>query len=99
MFIKLNNHAGSYDTLYLVDNSNSDVVTYWAMIRTHVVPDRQRYIGLRQAHMLYRIDNSMIGTHQVQFANVGMIRTWCKHVIVNLFKRIFDKFQTMQHPH
>ena len=33
--------VGSYDTLYLVDNSNSDVVTYWTMIRTHVVPDRQ----------------------------------------------------------
>ena len=23
----------------------------------------------------------------------------CKHVIVNLFKRVFDNFQTTQHPH
>ena len=44
-YIKLNNHAGSYDTLYLVGNSNSDVVTYWTMIRTHVVPDRHQYDG------------------------------------------------------
>jgi len=43
------------------------------MISIHVVPDRQQYIGLRQAHMLYRIDNSMIGTHQVHLANVDMI--------------------------
>ena len=40
-----NNHAGSFDTLYLIDNSDSDVVTYWTMIRTHVVPDRQQYDG------------------------------------------------------
>ena len=43
IFIKLNNYASSYDTLYLVDNSNSDVVTYWTIIRTHVVPDRHYY--------------------------------------------------------
>ena len=30
------------------------------MTSIHVVPDRQQYIGLRQAHMLYRIDNSII---------------------------------------
>ena len=42
------------------------------MISIHVVPDRQQYIGLRQAH-LYRIDNNMISTHQVHLANVGMI--------------------------
>ena len=41
IFIQLHNHAGSCDTLYEVDNSISDVGTYWTMIRTHVVPDRQ----------------------------------------------------------
>ena len=43
------------------------------MTNIHVVPDRQQYAGLRQAHMLYWIDNSMIGTHQVHLANVNMI--------------------------
>ena len=44
------------------------------MTNIHVVPDRQQYTGLRQAHMLYWIDNnSMIGTHQVHLANVDMI--------------------------
>ena len=48
------------------------------MISIHVVPDRQQqYIGLRQAHMLYRIDNNMISTHQVHLANVGN-DTWCE---------------------
>jgi len=42
------------------------------MISTNGVPDRHQYIGLRQAHM-YRIDNNMIGTHQVHLPNVGMI--------------------------
>ena len=33
------------------------------MTSIHVVPDRQQqYIGLGQAHMLYRIGNSIIGT-------------------------------------
>ena len=50
-----------------------EVVILWNMISIHVVPDRQQYIGLRQAHMLYRIDNNMISTHQVHLANVGMI--------------------------
>ena len=36
------------------------------------VPDRQQYIGL-QVHTLYRIDNSMIGTHQLHLANADMI--------------------------
>ena len=49
--------------------SCNDIVEY----DKYRVPDRQRYIGLRQAHMLYRIDNNMIGTHQVHLANVGMI--------------------------
>ena len=48
---------------YAVDNSNNDVVIYWTMTGIHVVPDRQQYIGTRQVHTLYRIDNSMIGTH------------------------------------
>ena len=43
------------------------------MTSIHVVPDRQQYIGLRQAHMSYWIDNSMIDTHQVHLANVSMI--------------------------
>ena len=60
-------------TVYQVDNSNNDVVIFWTMTSIHVVPDRQQYIGLRQAHMLYRIDNNMISTHQVHLANVGMI--------------------------
>jgi len=29
------------------------------MTSIHVVPDRHQYIGLRQAHMLHRIDNSI----------------------------------------
>ena len=53
--------------------SNNNVVILWNMISTNGVPDRHQYIGLRQAHMLYRIDNNMIGTHQVHLANVGMI--------------------------
>ena len=42
------------------------------MTNIHVVPDRQQYTGLRQAHM-YLIDNNMISPHQVHLANVGMI--------------------------
>ena len=57
---------------YAVDNSKNDV-TYWTMTGIHVVPDRQQYIGLRQVHTLYRIDNSMIGTHQLHLANADMI--------------------------
>ena len=44
------------------------------MTGIHVVPDRQQYyIGLQQAHTLYRIDSSMIGTHQLHLANADMI--------------------------
>ena len=43
------------------------------MTGIHVVPDRQQYIGLRQVHTLYRIDNSMIGTHQLHLANADMV--------------------------
>ena len=44
------------------------------MTGTHVVPDIQQYIGLRQAHTWwYRIDSSMIGTHQLHLANADMI--------------------------
>ena len=60
-------------TVYQVDNSNNDVVIYWTMTGIHVVPDRQQYIELRQAHTLYRIDSSMIGTHQLHLANADMI--------------------------
>ena len=56
---------------YAVDNSKNDVVIYWSL--TNVVPDRQQYIGLRQVHTLYGIDNSMIGTHQLHLANADMI--------------------------
>ena len=41
------------------------------MTGMHVVPDRQRYIGLR--HTLYRIDSSMIGAHQFHLANADMM--------------------------
>ena len=40
-----NHDAGSCDTLYQVDSSSSDVVIYWTMRGTHVVPDRQHYDG------------------------------------------------------
>ena len=43
------------------------------MTGIHVVPDRQQYIGLRQVHTLYRIDNSMIGTQKLHLANADMI--------------------------
>ena len=61
------------ETLCEVDSSSGDVVIYWTMTSIHVVPDRQQYTGLRQAHMLYRIDISMIGTHQFHLTNVDMI--------------------------
>ena len=38
-----NHDAGSYETLYEVDSSSGDVVMYWTMTGTHVVPDRQQY--------------------------------------------------------
>ena len=59
-------HAHSYDTVVYrvpVHNSNNNVVIFWTMTSIHVVPDRQQYIGLRQAHMLYQIDNSIIRRH------------------------------------
>ena len=56
-----------------VDNSNNAAVIYWIMTGIHVVQDRQQYIGLRQVHTLYRIDSSMIGTHQLHLANADMI--------------------------
>ena len=44
------------------------------MTGVHVVPDRQQYyIGLQQAHTLYRIDSSMTGTHQLHLATADMI--------------------------
>ena len=53
-------HTIKYTTV--VDNRNNDVVIYWTMTGIHVVPDRLQYIGLRQVHTLYRIDNSIRGT-------------------------------------
>ena len=35
--------VASYETLYEVDSSSSDVVIYWTITGTHVVPDRQQY--------------------------------------------------------
>ena len=52
-------YTHNYDTVYQVQKSNNYVMILWNMISIHVVPDRQQYIGLRQAHMLYRIDNSI----------------------------------------
>ena len=46
---------------------------FWNTTNIHVVPDGQQYTGLRKAHMLSWIDNSMTGTHQVHLANVDMI--------------------------
>ena len=45
------------------------------MTSIHVVQDIQQYIGLRQAHSvtLYRIDSSMIDTHQLHLGNADMI--------------------------
>ena len=37
----INHDTSSYDTLYQVDNSSSDVMIYWTMTGTHVAPDRQ----------------------------------------------------------
>ena len=51
---------------YAVDNSNNDVVIYWTMTGIHVVPDILDYT-------LYRIDNSIIGTHSLHLANADMI--------------------------
>ena len=38
-----NHDAGSYETLYEVDSSSGDVVIYWTMTDTHIVPNRQQY--------------------------------------------------------
>ena len=35
--------AGSYEALCEVDSSSGNVVIYWIMTDTHVVPDRQQY--------------------------------------------------------
>ena len=91
LFIK---STHSYDTVYQVQNSNNNIVIFWNMTNIHVVPDRQQYTGLRQAHMLYWIDNNC------QYDRQRRYDTWYKHVIVNLLERIFDNFQTTtQHPH
>ena len=90
-----NHDTGSYDTVYRVDNRNNDAVIYWTMRGIHVVPQRQQYIGLQQAHALYRIDSSMKGTHQLHLANVDLIPGLS---IKPLFQRIFDEFQHSQRP-
>ena len=46
---------------------------FWTMTGAHVVLDRQQYIGLRQAHSLYRIDSSVTSTHQLNLANADTI--------------------------
>ena len=35
--------AGSYETLCEVDSSSGDVVIYWIITYTNIVPDRQQY--------------------------------------------------------
>ena len=90
-----NHDTGSYETVYQVDNSNNDDVKYWTMTGIHVLPDKQQYIGLQQAHALYRIDSSMKGTHQLHLANVDLIPGLS---IKPLFQRIFDEFQHSQRP-
>ena len=64
-----NHDTGRYDTVYQVDNSNNDLVIYWTMTGTHVVPGRQQ----RQAHTLCRIDSSMMSKHQLHLANADII--------------------------
>ena len=64
------------------------------MTGIHVVPDRQQYIGLRQAHTLYRIDSNMIGTHQIHLAKAdtipGVSISYCK-VEFQPFKRSYSQ--------
>ena len=82
---------------YTVDNNKNDVVIYWTMTGTNVAPDRQQYIGLREVHTLYRIDISMIGTHQLHLANADMIpgvvpdrQQYDRHTPITSCKRKYD---------
>ena len=48
--LRLHNHdTGSYETLYEVDSCSSDVVIFWTMTGTHVVPDSS--IFTHQLHL------------------------------------------------
>ena len=90
-----------YAKLHQVDNSNNDVVIYWTMTGIHVEPDRQQYIGLRQVHTMYLIDNSMIGTHQLHLANADMIpgvvldsQQYDRHTPITSRERRYDAWCT-----
>ena len=45
--------ASSYETLCEADSSSDDVVIYWIITDTHIVPDRQQYDQhTHQVHMI-----------------------------------------------
>ena len=71
-----NNDTGSYDTLYEVGSSSSDVVIYWTMTGTHVVPDRRQY----DAHTNnYILQNTKYFSVSYQTALSTTIRRWPAH--------------------
>ena len=77
-----NHDAGSYETLYEVDRSSGDVVIFWTMTGTHVVPNRQQY----DEH-----------THQADMIpGVSISREVLP--LKPLFKQVFFDFQHTQRP-
>ena len=86
-----NHDTGSYDTLYEVDGGSSDVVIYWTMTDTHVVPDRQQH------------DEHTPTTSCKTPTPYASSRydTWCKYQVFRikpLFQQIFFDFQHTQRP-
>ena len=81
-----NHDTGSYDTLYQVDSSSSDVVIYWTMTGKHV-PDRQQYDG--HTHQLH------LAKHQTWCLSTPYASrrydTWCKYFISN---RSFNEYSS-----
>ena len=77
-----NHDAGSYETLYDADSSSGDVVIYWTMSGTHVVPDRQQY------------DEHTPTTYYKTLTTYASSRydTWRKY-----FKPLFQVFFDFQH--
>ena len=78
----ITNHVtGSYDTLYEVDSSSSDVVIYWTMTDTHVVSDRQQH-------------DEHTPTTSCEAPTPYASRrydTWCKYLVSN---RSFNKYSS-----
>ena len=95
-------------TWYQVHNSNNNMVIFWNMTNIHVVPDRQQYTWYWiTTSTPVLLDRQQYDRHTLSSSRKRRYDTWCKrrydtwykHVIVNLFKRIFDNFQTTtQHP-